>query len=87
MERRTGTRPPDLDGPDLPPDAEHIWLWFLDLNAARGGGFGGPNPITYEAMQAWIALTGIIVRPSEIQALRAVDEVWLAEPERPIGLG
>ena len=82
MERRTGKIPPGLQGPELPPDAEHIWQWFLDLNSARGSNGFGVNPISYQDIAAWSSLTGTIVRPSEVAALKALDAVWLGEVMR-----
>ncbi len=79
MERQTGRRPPALDGPPIPADGEHVWLWFLDLNAARGSNGFGPNPISYPDLAAWVAMTGIIVMPSEVAALMALDREYLAE--------
>ncbi len=78
VERQTGFRPPALDGPELPADGAHVWSWFLTLHQARGSnGFGG-NPISFADIAAWVSLTGVIVRPQEIEAILAIDRVWLA---------
>jgi hypothetical protein len=79
VERQTGKRPAGLEGPPLPADGEHVWHWFLDLSAARGSNGFGPNPISYPDLAAWVAMTGIIVTPSEVAALLALDREYLAE--------
>ncbi len=62
------------------PAAEHVWAWFLELHAARGGGAGGltgPVPIGYRDIADWAALAGVALQPWEVAALRAVDAAWL----------
>ena len=54
----------------------YLWGWFLDLSAGRTGGFGA-NPITWEGMQAWAALTGTTPAPWEVRTLRALDTAYL----------
>jgi hypothetical protein len=78
VERQTGRRPVDLDGPELPGDGSHIWYWFMDLSAGRGSNGFGPNPISWLDLLAWATLTGQIARPAEIEAIMALDRVWLA---------
>jgi len=78
VERQTGRRPAALDGPDLPEDGAHVWAWFLHLSAGRGSNGFGPNPLSWLDLLAWTALTGIITRPAEIEAIMALDCVWLA---------
>ncbi len=76
-ERQTGPRPVDLDGPELPADGSHIWQWFLELSAGRGSNGFGPDPISWLDLLAWMALTGTITRPAEIDAIMALDRAWL----------
>lgn len=78
VERQTGHRPAALDGPELPADGSHVWAWFLELSAGRGSNGFGPSPISYLDLLAWSLLTGTITRPAEIEAIIAVDRVWLA---------
>ncbi len=67
-----------LDGPELPADGAHVWVWFLELSAGRGSNGFGPNPISYLDLLAWSMLMGTITRPAEIEAVMALDRVWLA---------
>ena len=62
----------------------------MELNAARGSSGFGPLPIGYEAILAWTTLTGTIIRPSEVEALRRLDALWITEsgkkkPQPPEG--
>jgi hypothetical protein len=76
---QTGVVPADLQGLIAPEGAEHVWLWFCQLEAVRTSNGYGPNPIAYGEIAAWAALTGN--RPTRFEAacLRALDDVRLAE--------
>lgn len=68
----------DLQGPDLPLAGAHLWLWFLELDSARGSNGWGLNPVGYAEMEAWARLTGRRPGPHEIETLRALDRARLA---------
>ena len=85
MERQTGRRQTALDGPELPADGAHVWAWFLELSAGRGGNGFGPSPISYLDLLAWSMLTGTITRPAEIEAIMALDRVWLTQQVANVG--
>lgn len=87
VERQTGRRPAALDGPDLPADGAHVWGWFLALQNARGSNGFGANPIGWLDILAWRDLTGTLVHPSEVEAIMAVDRVWMAEQAKEAGKG
>lgn len=71
-------RPIDsLDAPEIPYAGQRVWGIFLRLHEARGGGGVGPSPISYEAMESFSAITGEVLRPFEIQIIRALDREWL----------
>lgn len=76
VERQTGKRQPELDGPELPLDVAHIWRWFVEIAAGRGSNGWGPNPISYLDIDAWARLTGTIMRPTEVRAIVLVDQTW-----------
>lgn len=78
VERQTRKRPAELNGPELPPEAAHIWSWWISLHRARGSNGMGPNPIGYPDLHAWAALTGTTIRASEIDAVFEIDQAWLA---------
>jgi hypothetical protein len=73
----TGKRPPELDGPEFPEAWDHLMTWFLDLGLGRTSSGFGPNPLTWADFQAWSQLTGIVLRPVEVQLLRVLDRAYL----------
>lgn len=77
MEKSTGKRPKELDGPDCPDTLTHLWQWFLELHSARSYGQHGPNPLTYPDIAAWSALTAANPTPWEVTALKRIDATWL----------
>lgn len=79
VERMTGRRPPDLDGPDLPEGAAHIWHWFLELNKRRDTRVGHAPPITHIAMAAFFGLYCIVPDVWELHAIDALDDLYLKE--------
>lgn len=68
--------PDAAGGPEVPWRGARIWGLFLRFHEGRGGGMG-PAPITYEAMEAFSAITGEPLRPWEIDIIRALDREWL----------
>jgi len=73
----TGKTPTDLIPGDMPPELEHVWDWFLTLNSARGRSESGPNPISYQDVQAWCDVTDMLVRPQEVQLIMRIDRLWM----------
>ena len=62
----------------IPFEAEHLWNWFWQLSNARGSsGFGGASPLCFTEIRAWIEVTGLTVRPWEIDAIRAMDGAYM----------
>ncbi|KVN92535.1 hypothetical protein WK57_30325 [Burkholderia ubonensis] len=76
VERITGKRPPEMNGPPLPAAGAHVWRWFLDLHRGRQCGFS-PNPIAYHDMQSYFSLRRERPEPWEIKVLRRLDDVAL----------
>lgn len=79
-ERSTGKKL--IDEPEIAHCGAHLWEWFWELNAARAQGFSGPNPIGYQDIQAWAALTGTTPHPWETRALKAMDRAFLAAVDK-----
>ena len=65
--------------PDLkpPPATLHVWRAFQDLHAARTSSGFAPNPIIYSEIRAWSSLMRWPLAPWEVEALCAVDQVYL----------
>lgn len=71
---QVGAPVPEIDVPDV---LSHVWAWFWELNASRGGGMG-PGPISFSEIDAWRRLTGADPTREEIAALREMDSTYLA---------
>ena len=77
VERQTGIRPKELEGPDFPFLLSHIWSAFIACSKARTGGFSGANPLTYENIKSWIELTGTHLDPREVEAVKELDVIYI----------
>lgn len=76
VERISGKRPKELDGPQPPEGALYLWDWFTQLHNARGGGWG-PAPISWEAIDAWARRMRVDPRPWELEVIREIDALYL----------
>ncbi|MBY0431698.1 MAG: hypothetical protein K2Q10_10910 [Rhodospirillales bacterium] len=63
--------------PDLPPQVEHLWSWYAELESGRGGSGFGPQPLSYADIDAWARLMSVRPSPWEVLALRRIDILWL----------
>ncbi len=61
----------------FPEVASHIWVAFLELHDGRTYGMGGPNPISYDIIDAWCRLTNIRLLPWEIEVIKSIDNIWI----------
>jgi hypothetical protein len=77
VERQTGKRPKELDGPEFPELLSHIWSAFTILNSTRSVGFSGPNPISFGDIKAWMELTGTPLTAFEVDAVKRLDRVYM----------
>lgn len=57
---------------------QRVLDWFWQLSAARGSNGMGLNPITFESLAAWSALSGIKPTPFEVRCIRRIDDAYLA---------
>ncbi|NAZ37146.1 hypothetical protein [Rubellimicrobium sp. CFH 75288] len=65
-------------GPEPPPEAVHIWNAFMALHLARSASDLGPNPLGWAEIDAWCRLTRTRLDPWEAEAIRALDDAYLA---------
>lgn len=65
--------------PDVPDLGGHILAWFWMLNGRRSAGFDSPNPLSFQEIYAWIALTNTPILYEEIEALLAMDMAYLTQ--------
>lgn len=69
--------PGSTDGPEIPWGGRRIWAIFLALNATRGSGGFGPLPISNVEIEAYLRLNGEIMRPWEMEIVRAMDRAYM----------
>ena len=60
------------------PRLAHIWHWFNELSKSRPPGVNGPSSIPYTEILAWSQLCNVDVTPAEIEAIKSVDQTYLA---------
>ena len=65
---------PPVEFPEL---LSHVWVSFIELHNARASGGMGPSSITYEAIESWMRVTGSILLPWEVEAIKRLDMTWL----------
>lgn len=65
-----------FDEPEVPSAAEHLWLWFWDLNGSIGNNGFGATPLTYNEIGHWAKLYHIVPSPWEVQTLRRMDATF-----------
>lgn len=76
VQRQTGKTPKVLaEIPEMPQALVYLWIWFCELDAARGGNGFGLNPLSYAEIQAWSTLMRVKLAPWEVEALKRVDSV------------
>lgn len=49
----------------------------MRLRRRTPAGFNGPNPITIEAIDAFIRRTGLRLDPRDVELIEAVDDLYL----------
>lgn len=54
-----------------------IYTWFMDLSVTRSWHMNGPNPITYQEIEAYRRVSGWPIRPHEVQVIRELDQVYI----------
>ena len=63
--------------PDYPWDTRYIWEWFIDLSRGRSIGAMAVNAISWADMYAYFSLIGIKPMRWEVDAVRALDTIFL----------
>jgi hypothetical protein len=68
-----------LSGGGARPPEAGVFLWncFLTLSRARSYNPHGPNPISFEAVEAWSRLMRVPVEPHHVETILAMDEAWM----------
>lgn len=79
VERQTGKRPEELDGPEFPYLMSYCWSAFTMLSNSRSPSMSGIAPITYEQILAWKKVTDMPLSAREVEAIKRLDNVFLEE--------
>lgn len=69
--------PDQLDVPPFPYEINHIWDWWVTLQASRPIGMESGH-ITYAEIESWSRLVKINVIPFEVRCIMALDSLYLA---------
>lgn len=64
-----------LEGPECPDALEYLWSWFQELERVRTFGAHGPDPITYQQIEAWARLMNRRPTPDDVQGLLMLDAI------------
>lgn len=77
-QRLTGETPQMLlDRPLCPQGCEALWQIFRELHASRGNSGFGPLRISFLEIDAFQRVTGVRLKPWEIEALRRADRAFV----------
>ena len=63
--------------PEMPDGAWHVWEWYSDLSGARSTGMA-VNAISWSDIDAYFRLRRIQPERWEVDAIRALDDAFLA---------
>ncbi|SFB82173.1 phage tail assembly chaperone [Tropicimonas isoalkanivorans] len=63
--------------PNLPEAGRVLWGAFMALHRTRSYGGLGPNPITYQEIEAWCRLARMPLEPHHVEILTEMDREWL----------
>jgi len=77
VEKQTGKRPKELEGPEFPYQLAHLWSAFLSLHSGRASGFSGPQGLSFSEIKAWSELTATPVTPADVDVIKKLDTVYL----------
>lgn len=65
--------------PPFPLALAYVWDAWSRLRRRTAYGFNGPNPISIEAIDAFIRRTGLRLDPRDIELIEAVDDLYLSK--------
>lgn len=78
IQQATGEIPEEYQSLPFPSIIGYVWGWFIDLSRSRSSSGFGHNPLSYTEIQAWSQLTGVAPDTIEIQAIMALDLVYMS---------
>jgi len=86
---KQGRSPPELVGPECPPELAWLWRAFSELSGQRPQAFAGTAPLGWHDFFAWQQLTRTPLSPRDVELLRRFDQLFIAaagggpRPDRP----
>lgn len=57
----------------------YLWQAWARLRRRTPAGINGPNPITIEAIDAFIRRTGLRLDPGDVQLIEDIDDLYLSK--------
>lgn len=70
--------------PEVPEAGGELLDAFLSLSRARGYHTHGPNPITWEALAAWMQVMRVPLEPAHCEIVMALDAIWMEDAVRRV---
>ena len=70
----------DLAVPPFPRVLDYLWRAYIRLRRRAAAGFGGPQPIAWQDIDAFIRRAGLKLAPWEIEMIEALDDIYLQPP-------
>ena len=78
-----GKAPPkQLEEIELPYCVAYLWGYFCELSNGRGYSEAGPLPLNYSEILAWSQLTKTDPTTWEVQAIKTIDRIFIAEANK-----
>lgn len=72
----TGRMPIEGINPiEFPAEVEHLWMWFLQMNAKRPQAMNGISPLLESEIHFFFCNRQIVPEAWEVDALAALDHV------------
>lgn len=68
--------------PPFPKPLAYLWRAYLRLRRRAPGGFSGPQPVGWPAIEAFARLFDLA--PWEIEIIEALDDIYLAPDPQPV---
>lgn len=72
-QERLGRPIAELQSEPLAAELHYLWQWFVQLSNARSS----QTAISFQEIQAWAQLKRVELDPFEVEAIKALDQVFL----------
>lgn len=70
--------------PEIPYCVRHVWGWFWELHSSRTSSMNGPEPLSYQEINAWDSLKKVELRPIELDIIKQLDTVFMGHVNKKI---